>query len=132
MKLIKLNIIIVLITLSIVTKNVYCQNDSSATCQSAFDCPNTICCINKVCVDNEECQKDKVKVYAGVGAMGAIFIVISLIYMWWVINDSKKNIRKARDDLRSVSELNLNNNENNEINNKNSGDVIVNKIGNNN
>eukprot|EP00340_Litonotus_pictus_P003417 CAMPEP_0170529410 /NCGR_PEP_ID=MMETSP0209-20121228/21494_1 /TAXON_ID=665100 ORGANISM="Litonotus pictus, Strain P1" /NCGR_SAMPLE_ID=MMETSP0209 /ASSEMBLY_ACC=CAM_ASM_000301 /LENGTH=129 /DNA_ID=CAMNT_0010821339 /DNA_START=1 /DNA_END=390 /DNA_ORIENTATION=+ len=67
------------------------------TCKSSLDCPNTVCCQNEECVDNDECQKNKTRVYVAVGCLGIFFIIASLIYMFWVINDSKKNVEQMRE-----------------------------------
>lgn len=88
----KYSIFIILILFS----SIYCQGGQK--CESSLECNDSICCQNGFCVDNEKCQANKLKVYVAVGILGLIFIILSFIYLYFVISESKKNVDKMREN----------------------------------
>lgn len=78
-----------------------CQSQSlnatqTQNCTNSFQCKETLCCYRQKCEPNDTCQTEKKLVYVGIGIVGFVFLLLSLIYMIYTINTSKKNVAKLK------------------------------------
>ena len=88
-----------ILTQSNTDKNNNSSDVNPNSCETSFECKQSMCCINNICEPNETCQNRNKNVYLIIGLLGLFFVLVSLLYMFIVINYAKKNVKVIKEKV---------------------------------
>jgi hypothetical protein len=73
------------------------------TCSSNLECTQTACCKEGKCVEFDICIDDIRNIYIAIGIVGFLFLIVIFIYFIWSISQTRKNVKKLRDQMNAVT-----------------------------
>jgi hypothetical protein len=89
-----MNVIIIFTILLLLIGNSFTQ-----TCNSNFSC-SSFCCLDDVCKDKSFCEKERNKVYIGVGIVAICFLLGSIIYLFVMLRGISVSMKQKRLDVQ--------------------------------
>jgi phage shock protein PspC (stress-responsive transcriptional regulator) len=72
-------------------------------CSSNLECSQTACCRDGKCVEFDICIADIRNIYIAIGIVGFLFLIVIFIYFIWSISQTRKNVKKLRDQMNAVT-----------------------------